>query len=73
MITEFITVTSAGQALHGAREDSAFLAGGTEILRLGSSVSRARMIGLKGLGLDTISVENNRAIGAMSRSSKPRT
>ncbi|MDX9938495.1 MAG: FAD binding domain-containing protein [Sphaerochaetaceae bacterium] len=66
MITEFITVTSAGQALQGAREDSAFLAGGTEILRLGSSVSRARMINLKGLGLDTISVENQSVtIGAM--------
>ncbi|MGE0073911.1 MAG: FAD binding domain-containing protein [Sphaerochaetaceae bacterium] len=57
MITEFIQATSPLEALvaiqkHG--EGTVFLAGGTEIHRLGSSVSCSKVVSLKSLGLDTI-------------------
>lgn len=60
MITEFIRATSAEEALSASQQDiqaTAFLAGGTEIQRLGSSVRCSRVVSLKNLGLDKISSE----------------
>lgn len=57
MITEFMQAKSpkeALEAIHKSPEDAVFLAGGTEINRLGSSVACARVVSLKHLGLDTI-------------------
>lgn len=68
MITEFIRATSAEEALSTIQkpDGAVFLAGGTEIQRLNSSVRCSKVISLKNLGLDTISVENQMvSIGAM--------
>lgn len=57
MITEFIQVKSpkeALQAIHKGSEGTVFLAGGTEVNRLGSSVACTRVVSLRHLGLDTI-------------------
>lgn len=57
MITEFIQAKSPKDALDAIQKAGAgavFLAGGTEVNRLGSSVKCTRVVSLKHLGLDTI-------------------
>ncbi|NLA92301.1 MAG: molybdopterin dehydrogenase [Spirochaetales bacterium] len=60
MIGEFIRTTSPREslgALHNGGEGAQFIAGGTEILRLGSLVEAKKVVSLKGLNLSGISEE----------------
>jgi putative selenate reductase FAD-binding subunit len=61
MIDEYIRPTSVHQALLTMQkegEKSAFIAGGTEIMRLDSSIDCTKVISLKDLGLDSITEKN---------------
>lgn len=69
MITEYIQAKSpkdALEAIQKAGEGTVFLAGGTEVNRLGSSVRCNRIVSLKRLGLDKIEESNKVvSIGSM--------
>ena len=69
MITEFIRTTSLQEsllAIQKAGEGSAFLAGGTEIQRLGSSIACTKVVSLKNLELSTIEEQKGVvSLGAM--------
>lgn len=60
MIGEFIRTTSPQEslgALHNGGEGTHFIAGGTEILRLGSLIGPQKVVSLKGLNLSGIEEE----------------
>ena len=69
MITEFVQVASPKEALKAIQESpesAAFLAGGTEINRLGSSVNAQKVVSLKQVAVNEISRESQVvSIGAM--------
>lgn len=69
MITEFITSKSPEEALQACQrtgERTVFLAGGTEVNRLGSSVACSRVVSIKEIGLNAIETSDGIvSIGAL--------
>ena len=67
MATKLIMAKNPGEALEFIADDAAFLAGGTEVNRLGSTVQADTLISLKKCsGMDSVSEDSgNVCIGAM--------